>query len=367
MIDAFPCPVCGAGGWLAVQSFRYRREDHREPSSPARLAWRKILDYGRILLRNGPGPSEVTIRALTEKERRNRRVLFDVWVKDRPSIRLESRICTGCGFMAYAPRPTEEDLQAKYAFYLREGRDVGGEQGHSDAARALDAGRARRIFDRVMTRQAGRAAPLTVLDYGGGNGKLLTPFLQQGHDCFLVDYNRLPLPGIVRLADDIRGLPPGMRFDVVLVNHVLEHVVQPLDLIQRLRDRLADGGLIQAEVPLEIWCGIRIGPDPVTHINFFTPECFDLLFERARMAVLDARTETGQYGASRLLVRWLVAERAPPEERCTPAAAGVRVRGILTPGRWSSIRRMWRLLIGPKIAGRLQALAARARKHHERG
>ena len=110
------------------------------------------------------------------------------------------------------------------------------------------------------------------LDFGGGDGKLLAPFVDAGHDCYLVDYNTEPLPGVKKLADTLDGVDD--TFDAIICSHVLEHVADPLGTLRDLRARLRPGGRIYAEVPSEVWRGIPIERDPVTHVNFFTVASF---------------------------------------------------------------------------------------------
>ena len=71
-------------------------------------------------------------------------------------------------------------------------------------------------------------ATLRILDFGGGDGKLLSGFRRRGHDCYLVDYNLQPLTGIEKLGDTLDDLDDGETFDVVLCSHVLEHVAESL-------------------------------------------------------------------------------------------------------------------------------------------
>jgi SAM-dependent methyltransferase len=47
----------------------------------------------------------------------------------------------------------------------------------------------------------------------------------------------------------VSGLFPGQRFDLISVNQVLEHVVDPVSFLRDVRKDLADSGLVYLEVP----------------------------------------------------------------------------------------------------------------------
>ena len=64
------------------------------------------------------------------------------------------------------------------------------------------------------------------------------------------------------------------KFDIVICSHVLEHVSDLSNLVTKLKEQLKSNGIIYAEVPQEIWAGLRIDADPVTHVNFFSLNSF---------------------------------------------------------------------------------------------
>ena len=60
-----------------------------------------------------------------------------------------------------------------------------------------------------------------VLDYGGGDGRLMQAFQNAGKECYLVDYNQSCIPGVTKLADKIQEVE--QTFDLIICSHVLEH------------------------------------------------------------------------------------------------------------------------------------------------
>lgn len=307
MRDNFECPACSANDWDSVLEHEYSRSQ-RAPSEYVAL---------------------------------RRRVLFELWMPDDDVVRLTSVMCRGCGFMTYRPRPSNADIDAKYRLLQQEERHIGAQK--DDArSRALDRKRAARIF-RAVTRQTG-ARKLDVMDFGGGDGKLLRPFLEAGHRCSLVDYNVEPLPGIEKIGDTLDDVAPDITFDVIICSHVIEHLAEPGEQVEAFRGRLREGGVIYGEVPAGVWRGIGIRDDPVTHVNFFNGHSFARLFATRGLRVLSMERRVGLYN-TRIDVVVVLATTQP--DGSPPQAIdgdGVReTRSLLQPSPAMDIRRRLRL------------------------
>ena len=94
----------------------------------------------------------------------------------------------------------------------------------------------------------------------------------------------MPIKGAKKLGNNINDARIEKKFDIVICSHVLEHVSDLSNLVTKLKKQLKSNGIIYAEVPQEIWAGLRIDADPVTHVNF---RYFDsiLLLEKASYAL----------------------------------------------------------------------------------
>jgi SAM-dependent methyltransferase len=230
------CPVCGGHAWTVVERRTFRAAD---------------------------GPRRGPYVALRY------RVLFELWWPQAAEVVLTLQYCGGCGLLLYAPRPTKAELDAKYRFL---------EQSRPTPVRP-NPERARHLFRRIAPHLPMR--PISVLDLGGGTGSLLTGFVERGDRCYTVDYVAQTVPGVERLASVLEELPADRRFDLVICSHVLEHVVEPLELLTRLVERLEPDGLAYVEVPMELLGGAPRLREPVTHINFFTPGATELMCARA--------------------------------------------------------------------------------------
>ena len=122
-----------------------------------------------------------------------------------------------------------------------------------------------------------RARPLRVLDFGCGNGEFLSICHQFGFDAVGVDRStaRRDKAGIdvVASMDDLDGRP----FHAITLFEVLEHLDDPRGILEKLRSRLAPGGILILETPdCTGVSGIQTMHDyecihPLQHINGFTP------------------------------------------------------------------------------------------------
>ena len=203
--------------------------------------------------------------------RLRRQVLFDVWFPGAATVTLQSRRCRRCGTICYAPRPTQDDIYRKYEF-LRAALVGSPSVEMSRRIDASDQERAARILAALVPYLMSGAR---VLDVGGGDGRLMGPFMNRDFQCFLVDRVDHTRPGVRKLADSLEALPDGLTFDAAVFSHVLEHVASPRKLLEQVYPRLRQRGAVYVEVPLEAFYNNAWNPivaEPVEHINFFTPE-----------------------------------------------------------------------------------------------
>jgi SAM-dependent methyltransferase len=260
------------------------------------------------------------------------RVLFEKWCPGTADVVFAAVMCSTCGFVSHLPRAESGDLAAKYRTLLEWGSDYGtGET--DDVARA----RSQELYAAVGT-VFDADSSLRVLDYGGGDGRLMHTFSAGGHRTFLVDYQERPVAGTEKLADTLETLPAAARFDLVVASHVVEHVAEPTAVLRRLAHHLAPGGRLFVEVPMECWGGPPFHDEPVTHINFFVPGSLRRCFEEAGLEVASCRLTRSLHpkGVFTLVVR-AIAHRA--RRPVTPTASGVpEVGAFLQPSLRQRIR-----------------------------
>jgi hypothetical protein len=265
----FPCPICGADNWINGQRYIARRDRVNTAS--------RLLQYS---------------------------VLFDVWFPSQTEVTLLSISCQRCGFIAYSPRPDEEDMVAKY-----QSRRKAALLAPSRLGVYMDEQRGLRGYV-AATRSLGRSRG-SVLDIGGGDGKLLRPFIDEGFDCFLVDQYTSPINGVTRLGSTISDLSPTCRFDVILCNHFLEHIVDPLGVLKALTNHITADGVLCVEVPDEVWGGLPLPHHAATHLNYFTRRTAEILLKLSGWRPIWAKTGAGSYGEVAIAVTNVVAHVEP--------------------------------------------------------
>jgi len=343
MVNYSSCPVCSSEEWIEIEKFEYQRQGHSK-SSKLRLSWEKVERVLRILFIAKPRKKLIRSRVSDGFLKIRNDVLFNVWFTKESTIRLTTYYCNRCGFSTFFPRPTDQDIIDKYKYLLAVEGDVGGQTGFSIYAKKLDRRRAMHVYNYCIKYSS--KVKVKVLDYGGGNGKLLENFAADGHHCYIIDYNENPLPGIIKLSNDRTDFKHDMRFDIIICSHVLEHVSDITKLVEFFKDRLLPNGLVYAEVPHEIWAGIKIDADPVTHVNFFTENSLKSLFLTNGFKVIDSKRMISTYGKKSIEVVKLIAVLNPDGEKKVLSAD---VREVLYPSRIKSILKLFAILIKPKI------------------
>ena len=111
-----------------------------------------------------------------------------------------------------------------------------------------------------------RDAPYSVLDIGSHCGFFVRYASENGWNAFGVE----PAPPPVRFAREMNGVETleegffdegthrSMSFDLVTMFDVLEHVPDPVPLLQKVRARLTSGGLVLCKVPhVRFYLGFR--------------------------------------------------------------------------------------------------------------
>lgn len=295
LIDEITCAVCGQSTWESIGNRRYERNSESIEN---------------------------------EYVKRRLEVLFDVWLPGSDSVVLTSSLCLNCGFVSYVPRPTADEIDAKYRFLTS--NETNNER--VDATSERERRRATRLWAKCRRRIPSRQC--RVLDFGGGDGRLMQPFIEAGHECCVIDYTPDTIAGAKRLGATLDEVSADERFDVIVCSHVIEHVAEPLELLTALRQRLSESGLIYVEVPMEIWRRAPLHEEPVTHVNFFTVESVRVLLSRASFCNLDVRMEGYDHpgGGRAVVVSAFGRVQEGAYENVSTSGAADATRALLNPG-----------------------------------
>jgi SAM-dependent methyltransferase len=239
--------------------------------------------------------------------------------------------CEECGLLFVNPPPDAETLKA---FYSPEGTWGISHERRNDA---LERQAQRALAGYVKPKQRRRArhvlleaidavtpifappADAAALDFGCGDGKLLNGLQEEGWQTYGIE----PSTDVAFLRHHrLEELPDTPSFDLVILHHVLEHVSEPLDLLQRLSAAVRPGGALFISVPrldtLPEHGDFRYCLNGRTHIVAFTEACLRDLLGRAGLemvATLSDPALDGQLSGGKPLRLRVVARksgRVPP-------------------------------------------------------
>jgi SAM-dependent methyltransferase len=155
---------------------------------------------------------------------------------------------------------------------------------------------------------------LRLLDAGCGDGNniaaLRTILAERGYDAIVVgsDYNELRLARAsartqaLPLKSDLLQLPfPDRAFDLVLCNHVIEHIPADVDAMRELARVLDNDGLLLLGVPNEGCALARLRNNVLQrsilrttdHVNFYTGKALTARMRTAGLAPLEPPMREG--------------------------------------------------------------------------
>ena len=226
-------------------------------------------------------PGMKTIDQLTDITIERLWILFEHILKRYDDISFKSVFCNNCGFIFTNPRFSEDELSIKYQ--IIEKIDSVKTRFQQKPAPGV-ASRSKRIYNLVNSFIAPEPEKRpAILDYGGASGYNLIPFINQ-YDCYLIDYEKWQLPdGVTYLGKNHTVLDKDKRFDAILLLHVLEHVPDPVVLLDSLSGYLNENGIIYVEVPLGCFREWKNLSEPLTHINFFSEESILNCFKKCEL------------------------------------------------------------------------------------
>jgi SAM-dependent methyltransferase len=175
---------------------------------------------------------------------------------------------------------------------------------------------------------AAHATSGRLLDVGAAGGAFVEQAIARGYEAEGVE----PTPEFAAFARDTLGVPvrattvehadlQPASLDVVTMWHVLEHVPDPVAVLDLLRDALAPGGVLAIEVPNAgghlarsqgtAWPSL----EPDVHVNQFGPRSLRRALERAGFDVAEVTTVT-------------ITPYLPPARRLAPGQVAHRLRGL---------------------------------------
>jgi SAM-dependent methyltransferase len=218
------------------------------------------------------------------------------------------------GFYEVKEKPSPEDLQKYYAETYYQTAQGSYEKVYSDSEKQY-------FHAKIEQKHIAARPHLSItpgdlprfLDVGCGEGWALAYFASNGWDCVGLDYSdfgcKSQNPDVVQnlLAGDIYANVTTMiaseeHFDLILLDNVLEHVIDPGALLQSLRKLMKQQGVLIVEVPNDFsplqqhllergHIDMPFWVAPPEHLSYFGPEGLTALAEATGWKVQSLMTD----------------------------------------------------------------------------
>jgi len=241
MADYTPCQVCKHNSWEILTSKTFNKSDIDT-----------VDDFNKEIFQ----------------------FMFEDWFPGQLSIKFQNIICNNCGFVSFSPRPTVDDID-KLRRRPAKSTVVDLPEINLEVAEL----RSRYMYD-YLDKYYDLSKTQRVLDYGGMDGNLMDAFLKKGKNCSLIDYCTVCIDGITKIGNTVYDLSKDDKFDLIICNHIVEHLADPQETLKILLEHLTENGILFIEVPMELWKypPLRRASNPITHVNFFSPNSLSNLF-----------------------------------------------------------------------------------------
>ncbi|MFP3867802.1 MAG: class I SAM-dependent methyltransferase [Desulfobacteraceae bacterium] len=201
------------------------------------------------------------------------------------------RKCKDCGFVYFTPCPDEADLIKKYSELEKKYSEIDRlTLAEKVSAKVMEL-RQNRVYDLLASSIPDFKKTQRILDYGGYRGDNLKKFFNT-HRCFVVDYVVDEYyKEIEYIKGDVSAIGNGIGFDIILLQHTLEHIFDPVGYLQKLSGLLNSHGVIYIEVPLGCFREYKSLAEPLTHINFFSEESLVECVNQANLKTIYLSTD----------------------------------------------------------------------------
>lgn len=177
---------------------------------------------------------------------------------------------------------------------------------HFETQREEFSGFAKDILDMLETKKG------KLLDIGCGFGWVVAEAENRGFEAMGIDSSKVYTSlgkktlKVRLLAVSLGAFRTTERFDVIILNHVLEHIKDPVKFLQKVRTLLNPEGEVLIACPnirslmfwlfKERWYGLQ----PAQHLSQFTPQTISMVVKKSGLVIRDVSTRSLYYNPPRL-------------------------------------------------------------------
>lgn len=179
-------------------------------------------------------------------------------------------LCKGCGSIGYCIDPSLDELNHVYQTAWHDA--VGSGQFAAGST-------SERIAYSLISVLVGQSKLGSCLDYGGGKGVLAKTLVRLGsHDVSVFEpFGTDPKTPGVSWFSSWHDFPSDKKFDYIFMVEVIEHLLDPVEELRQIRERLSSSGKLIITTPNARGWHARLdgtnwreAQNP-THINLFSP------------------------------------------------------------------------------------------------
>jgi 2-polyprenyl-3-methyl-5-hydroxy-6-metoxy-1,4-benzoquinol methylase len=167
------------------------------------------------------------------------------------------------------------------------------------------------LLDTINSLSFSNEKKLNILDVGGGSGEISECLVERG-SVYLADVsaNKPINAQMIKIPKMFSEVNLDVKFDVIIMNHVLEHVFSPMSFLMKANTLLTDRGVIIIEVPFELYTPFfkRIGD--WKHVVYFSSMSLRNFLKKSGFNPIFVKLTTGYYETRSLPVIRAVARKA---------------------------------------------------------
>jgi len=189
--------------------------------------------------------------------------------------------CPHCGHVTTYPYPTRDEMERHYHKKFKEGNY---QLARKFAQEYMVVYRSFvHLLEKVLKKENRSIKGTKILDVGCFTGDFLILMKEAGADVYglelqddAVDIANKKLHGRVKATDVMTDVFPKVRFDVITLLGIVEHVTDPMKLIKRSTELLKKGGILMVQTPNSDSMLSRLAKQlwppyaPVEHIHLFS-------------------------------------------------------------------------------------------------
>ncbi len=211
---------------------------------------------------------------------------------DRYSMGIQTSLCLRCHLVMTNPRPTREDMSDFYRYHYRHIYNKV-EYPTEEYIEAYEVKKRARYTVDFLSQRKLIEEGTRVLDVGCGTGLILEEIKRRCPGVAIVgvepgegfaSFSRARLDCAIYSSIDQLKHQREKKFDVIMLNHVLEHVDDPVEFLAEIKGLLGDKGSVFIDVPNVQWYS-SVEDLHIGHIYHFSVTTLTEVIRKAGLVV----------------------------------------------------------------------------------